>query len=59
MPIQAAANRLKREIENGKIYRDCKCKHETEDHKCPCPKVPKTKDPKKEKKDECTCAPPT
>jgi hypothetical protein len=55
MPIQAAAFRLKREIESGKVRKECHCGHATPDKKCPCPKI-KSKDPKQV---ECSCVPPT
>jgi hypothetical protein len=56
MPIHAAAKRLRREIESGKIKKECPCTHTTPEKKCPCPKI-KTKDPKAVSK--CTCVGPT
>jgi leucyl-tRNA synthetase len=55
MPIQAAAFRLKREITSGNIHKNCQCAHASPDKKCPCPKAPKSKDPKAAAP-ECTCA---
>jgi leucyl-tRNA synthetase len=56
MPIQGASFRLRREIQNGKTKRDCKCAHPSPNKQCPCPKI-KTKDPKAAP--QCSCVPPT
>jgi leucyl-tRNA synthetase len=64
MPIHAASIRLRREIESGKIRRDCQCIHVLKDDKghtkCPCPKPKASKDPKAPKGApavQCNCSP--